>query len=469
MGCFGRCNCGDCCMDPDELVELVSNITVDGPSLAGAVLEFESSNCCHIARRELANPGYTTDCKKIAEETINESSTTSVKIIESQKFAASPAWTIYFDATLGSCIYETSSASVTGAQACGEVINCGTTEIEFEQIEEYYFAAKYRYLAVNIAIYKREMICPPGTEVVCRYVVECTIEYEIQEGGGIYNSFTRDVTYSDEFGCCERTACDTEKLTHDPAFDCETDLTFGNPETRYMTKVRVYDTLEDIPSVITFNDDTPITQCNFDFCVPGALYDRNDLGFCIEADNVTINEIDGGVREELSISATCFFCLDTGASCDTGAVNTTEGEVAYCPQIPGYPCDCENNRFLGRGLSSASFSPPYDYSIFTVAGASSVSVSGCHQLKDQNIYTTQDCPPSCQSPDSYPGVDIDDRTECNWWDCSSCIAGEDPIIMPYQNRGPTVDAYSFSQSINYLTGNYRICVPFPPVTVTLNP
>jgi hypothetical protein len=99
----------------------------------------------------------------------------------------------------------------------------------------------------------------------------------------------------------------------------------------------------------------------------------------------------------------------------------------------------------------------------------SVSVSGCHQLKDQNINTTQDCPPSCQSPDTYPGVDIDDRTECNWWDCSSCIAGEDPIVMPYQNRGPTVDAYSFSQSINYLTGNYRICVPFPPVTVTLNP
>ena len=456
-------------MDPSELAELVSNITVDGPSLAGAVLEFDSSNCCHIARQELVNPGYTTDCKKIAEQTINESSTTSVKIIESQKFAASPAWTIYFDATLGSCIYETSSASVTGAQACGEVINCGTTEIEFELIEEYYFAAKYRYLAVNIAIYKREMICPPGSEVVCRYVVECTIEYEIQEGGGIYNSFTRDVTYSDEFGCCERTTCDPEKLTHDSAFDCETDLTFGNPETRYMTKVRVYDTLEDIPSVITFNDDTPITQCNFDFCVPGALYDPNDLGFCTQADNVTIDEIDGGVREELSISATCFFCLDTGASCDTGAVNTTEGEVEYCPQIPGYPCDCENNRFLGRGLSSASFSPPYDYSIFTVAGASSVSVSGCHQLKDQNIYTTQDCPPSCQSPDSYPGVDIDDRTECNWWDCSSCIAGEDPIIMPYQNRGPTVDAYSFSQSINYLTGNYRICVPFPPVTVTLNP
>lgn len=470
MGCFGKCNCGTCCMSPEELSEIATNITVTGPSLSNAVLEFESSNCCHVASRDLVNPGYTIDCKKIAEQALTESSTTSVKIIESQKFAASPAWTIYFDAIAGNCIYETTNASPTAFQACGEIINCGTTKIDYELIEEYYFAARYRYIAVNVAIYKRDMICPPSTDIVCRYVVECTIEYEVEEGGGVYDSFTRDVTYSNEFGCCERTACDTEKLTHDPAFNCSTDLTYGSPQTLYMTKVRVYDTLEDIPSTITFSGSTPTTQCVFDFCIPGATYDRNDLGFCIEADGVSIGTVDGGTRQEFSNSASCLYCLDTGASCDTGLVATTQGEVEYCPQLPGYPCDCEDNRFTGRGLSAPRVSAPLNYSSFYVDGAYRVSVSGCHQLKDQNINTNQNCPGICDNPqEAYPGVNIDDRTSCNWWDCSSCIGGEDPIVMPYQARGPTVDAYSFNQSINYLTGNYRICVPFPTVTVTLNP
>jgi hypothetical protein len=49
----------------------------------------------------------------------------------------------------------------------------------------------------------------------------------------------------------------------------------------------------------------------------------------------------------------------------------------------------------------------------------------------------------------------------------NCLGGEDPFLPRLQPMQNTVDAYSFSSSAEEYTDVY--CIPFPDVTLTLNP
>ena len=470
MGCFGRCGCAECCMSATEIDSIATSVTINGPNLADYEVELIDDGCCHYATIPIEQ-GYTDYCEKVAERITTETATVSNKILEHQKYTAS--WQVTADTPEGNCVFlnDNPPSPSNTTDACTHILNCGTTLEEYESITELYFAVRYRYTEVNVAIYKRLMICPPSEELVCKYVVECTIGYEVQVGGGRYDSFTRTYTHSNKHECCVE-ICDEGKPNHDPAFDCDTDVVYGNPAEYTMTAVRIYDTAEDIPETIIFDEPYETIPCVFEFCVdtanpPEAFHATNTGLEC--PDEV-------GSIETFTYEGTCFYCYDTSLSCEDGVLHTNVGDNPDCNPLPaGFGCDCETgDRFNGRNLSRINFSLPQSFSYQTLKNVDGfsyhVSGEGCHEYPDQpRTATCEACELVQPFEGIYPGILITDRNACNWWDCSDCyFDGSDPIILPYQNWNPNVDAYFFECIENQYTPQQEFIIPFPYVSITRN-
>jgi len=468
MGCFGRCNCEECCMSEAEIDSIATSVTINGPNLADYEVSLVNDGCCHYATIPIEQD-YTQYCEKAAERIKTESITVSNKLLEHQKYTA--AWQATSDTPDGRCIFLNNSppSPSSTTDACTHILNCGTTLEEYEGITELYFAVKYRYTDVSVAIYKRLMICPPSEDIVCRYVVECTIGYQIMLGGGRYDSFTRTYTHSNKHECCVET-CDDGKPDHDPPFDCDTEVFFGNPSEYTMTAVRIYDTAEDIPETIIFDEPYETNSCVFEFCVDTAKPPE-----AFQAKNTDLpcpNPV--GSIETVTYEGTCFYCYDTGLSCDDGYLHPSEGLFPYCPpNEAGFGCDCEGgDRFDGRNLSLYNFSTPQSFSyqiLKNVEGFQyNVNGNGCHEYADQQ--RTSSCE-GCSNIQEFPyqGVIIEERTACNWWDCSDCFfQGYDPLILPYQDWNPNVDSYSFQCIENQYTAEQTFIIPFPYVSIKRN-
>jgi hypothetical protein len=308
------------------------------------------------------------------------------------------------------------------------------------------------------------MTCPPSIELECKYVVECTIRYEAQIGGGRYDSYTRTYVHSNKHECCVE-ICDDGKPDHDPAFDCDTDADFGNVVEYTMTAVKIYDSIDDIPSVITFDEPYESIPCTFEFCIGS-----NDGPEQFIATNTDLPCPSGGQIDTFSVEASCFYCYDTGLSCEDDILHPNESETCRLPDS-GFGCDCETGeRFDGRNLSaySATLPDPFSYDVLKVLEDYTYKVSGegCHIFPDQPYCSTcPECPPE---EGCYPGVIIAERTACNWWDCGDChFSGYDPIMFPYSNWFTNVDAYSFTCVENQYSDKKQFVIPFPQVTITL--
>ena len=473
MGCFGKCNCG-CCLSESELDQIALTVEID----FGVVTthEFTQADCCWSASELTGYTDYAyTQAYLVQTSTIDESAQVSTKITQSKKIAYT-GWTIFIDDD-GFCILSETQVPPP-ADICSEEVNCGTVLKTSQDIEKVYAAIAYRVEEVKVAVHKALMICEPNGPTECRYLVECAVRFSIATGGYLYSSYTYTNAFSNEFTCCERLDCGTEKPTHDEDFsDDPTDIgpgkwAYGNPTDYWMLRYKTYDAIEDIPDEITFTD-ADINTCTTAVCLNGGQY----LVFDFEAEPF---DVEGNSIAEVPFTHFCEYCLDYGIVCSP----TLNDQPCVRPTNPPFPCDCEDGtRFDANNLSQKGTGGSLDTSFNAIVGTfpGRCDDSPCHKLTEPDFYTSiLDCVGTAEDPgkcysayhdngqNSYPGVMIADRTICNWWECQDCyFTGADPVVPPYQEKFSTVDAYSFNHTFLPGTGA-GVEITFPTVIIRFN-
>ena len=474
MGCFGQCNCG-CCLSESEIAEIADTVDIEFPNDFVTNHEFTNSGCCWSASRLTGYTAFSYATPYLVQTSqIDESAQVSVKITESQKIAASGVQVL--STAEGFCLLlidETFPPS----DICSTEINCGTVLKTGQAISKVYATIGFRIEEVKVAVHKELMICESGGPTECRYIVECAVRFAVIIGGYLYDSNTYTTDFSNEFTCCERLNCGTEKPAHDTdQGDDPThpDWSYGNPQDVWLLRYKTYDSIGDIPSEITFTD-ADINACTTAKCLEGGqfvLYEFDDEPF----------DVEGNTLEAVSFEHTCNHCMDLGIVCFPSLDNKP------CSRFPNppFPCDCEDpeERFAANNLSVGGTGGSLSTSFNAIVGSFAGLVSGspCHKLSSTDFNTSIfDCTGDINNPGkcytaatqnnqgSYPGVDIADRNLCNWWDCQDCYTtGADPVVPPHQEKFSTVDSYSFDHTFTPGTGG-GISLVFPTVVIRFNP
>ena len=474
MGCFGQCNCG-CCLSESEIAEIADTVDIEFPNDFVTNHEFTNSGCCWSASRLTGYTAFSYATPYLVQTSqIDESAQVSVKITESQKIAASGVQVL--STAEGFCLIIIEETFPPG-DICSTEINCGTVLKTGQAISKAYGTIGFRIEEIKVAVHKELMICESGGPTECRYIVECAVRFAVIIGGYLYDSNTYTTDFSNEFTCCERLNCGTEKPAHDTDHGDDPthpDWSFGNPQDVWLLRYKTYDSIGDIPSEITFTD-ADINACTTAKCLEGGqfvLYEFDDEPF----------DVEGNTLEAVSFEHTCNHCMDLGIVCSPSLDNQP---CARFPQPP-FPCDCEDpeERFAANNLSVGGTGGSLSTSFNAIVGSFAGLVSGspCHKLSSTDFNTSIfDCTGDINNPGkcytaatqnnqgSYPGVDIADRNLCNWWDCQDCYTtGADPVVPPHQEKFSTVDSYSFDHTFTPGTGG-GISLVFPTVVIRFNP
>jgi hypothetical protein len=470
MGCLGKCNCG-CCLSPSEIEEIAESVDIEFPNEFVTNHEFVNSVCCWSASRLTGNTGFSYSLPYLVQTSvIDESAQVSVKITESQKIAASGVTVL---PTLeGRCLIIRDEEFPPG-DICSEEINCGTVLKTSQDIQRVYAAIGFRTEEIKVAVHKELMVCEEGGPTECRFIVECAVRFSVIQGGYVYSSFTYTNEFSDEFTCCERLDCGTEKPTHDTDFgDDPTAVppwSYGNPETVWMLRYKTYDSIEDIPEEITFTD-SDVNACTTARCLEGGQF----VVYVYEPEPF---EVEGNTLAEIPFTHDCSYCIDLGIVC----FPSLDNKPCSRPSPPPFPCDCEDpeERFESNNLSVGGLGGVQNTSFNAIVGEYNgrCTDAPCHSIIPVQLFVTLDCvgtiadPGSCFAANqetgqtSYPGVDIADRNICNWWDCQDCyFSGYDPVVPPHQAKFSTVDSYSFDHTFTPGTGG-GISLVFPTVVI----
>ena len=474
MGCFGQCNCG-CCLSESEIAEIADTVDIEFPNDFVTNHEFTNSGCCWSASRLTGYTAFSYATPYLVQTSqIDESAQVSVKITESQKIAASGVQVL--TTAEGFCLLlidETFPPS----DICSTEINCGTVLKTGQAISKVYGTIGFRIEEIKVAVHKELMICESGGPTECRYIVECAVRFAVIIGGYLYDSNTYTTDFSNEFTCCERLNCGTEKPAHDTDHGDDPthpDWSYGEPQDVWMLRYKTYDSIGDIPSEITFTD-ADINACTTAKCLEGGqfvLYEFDDEPF----------DVEGNTLEAVSFEHTCNHCMDLEIVCRP----TLDNQPCSRFPNPPFPCDCEDpeERFAANNLSVGGTGGSLSTSFNAIVGSFAGLVSGspCHRLTEIDFNTSiLDCVGDINNPgkcytantenfqNSYPGVDIADRNICNWWDCQDCYTtGADPVVPPHQEKFSTVDSYSFSHTFTPGTGG-GISLVFPTVVIRFNP
>jgi hypothetical protein len=474
MGCLGKCNCG-CCLSSSEIEEIAESVDIEFPNEFVTNHEFENSACCWSASRLTGYTGYSYSLPYLVQTSvIDESAQVSVKITESQK---TPASGVQVLTTLeGRCLL-IRDEEFPPEDICSTEINCGTVLKTSQDIQRVYAAIGFRTEEIKVAVHKELMVCEEGGPTECRYIVECAVRFSVIQGGYVYSSFTYTTEFSDEFTCCERLDCGTEKPSHDTDFgDDPTEVppwSYGNPETVWMLRYKTYDSIEDIPEEITFTD-SDVNVCTTARCLEGGQF----ILYAYEPDPF---EIEGNSIATIPFDHYCSHCIDLGIVC----FPSLDDKPCSRPSIPTFPCDCEDSeeRFDANNLSVAGIGGVQNTSFNAIVGEYNgrCTDTPCHQLSPIDFFTSIfDCTGTIEDPGKcylaatqdnqsvYPGVNIEDRNICNWWDCQDCyFTGYDPVIPPHQSKFSTVDSYSFDHTFTPGTGG-GISLVFPTVVIRFN-
>lgn len=465
MGCFGKCGCG-CCITAGEIADIADLLTIEFPAEFTTEHTLTGSGCCWSASRLTGYTGYSYLTTEVERITANESIQVSTIIIESQKVAIGTPPTVFIQPGTGNCILVIEDEFVDGETVCTTDVNCGTVLKEAEYKERLFFAVGYNIQEVKVSVHKELMVCTEGGEAICRFIVECAVRVRVSQGAYRYESHTVDLTYSDEFTCCRRKTCETEKLTHDTVFNSLPDdashWSFGNETDYWLVRYKTYANLADIPDTITFADgDANVCQtATCQEATPTLCYypQPNIIPFT------------PGTLANADFEYSCIYCQDLGIEC----FPSLDGVACGNPNT--LPNDCEHNddRFDLNNLSgpNTALSITVDYQVMTSVALQLIDDSPCHELTLQTFPygTCLDCDQdgNCDGQEGYPGVDVADRNICNWWECQDCyVTGYDPAVAPYQAKYSTVDSYSFSQSgIEFPSpSSSEVCIPFPTVVV----
>ena len=475
MGCFGQCNCG-CCLSESEIAEIADTVDIEFPNDFVTNHEFTNSGCCWSASRLTGYTGFSYATPYLVQTSqIDESAQVSVKITESQKIAASGVSVV--PSLEGHCLMQVEETIPT-EDYCSTEINCGTVLKTGQAISKVYGTIGFRTEEIKVAIHKELMICESGGPTECRYIVECAVRFAVIIGGYLYSSSTYTTDFSNEFTCCERLNCGTEKPAHDTDHGDDPthpDWSYGEPQNVWVLRYKTYDSIGDIPSEITFTD-SDINACTTARCLEGGqlvLYEFPAEPF----------DVEGNELVTVSIDYYCLHCLDLGIVCRPTLDNKP------CSRFPNppYPCDCEDNdeRMDANNLSiSGGVGLPQATTFNAIVGnfAGLVSGSPCHRLTPVNFEASIfECTGNINNPGkcylaatqnfqgTYPGVDLADRNICNWWDCQDCyFSGADPVVPPFQSKFSTVDSYSFDHTFTPGTGG-GISLVFPTVVIRFNP
>lgn len=478
MACFGSCGCEPCCMSPSELAEIASSIEIeiyseDYPTSSEPIDStsgsFTSSGCCHVFTW-VRNPGFSYNCKKTAQLVVDESITISTKMVVTKTHIMSPPTTVTAGVPDGLCIYTNPPneyfAPVGAEDLCDEVVNCGTVTKTAQKKLQIWSAVGYSRKEFRVAIHKTNLTCEAGQPPECKYVVEAAQGIDVSLLGNFYESLSKTKSTADIHACCDEIAECWTTASHSPEPTCEqaanlTNGWSGGATVRYwIVKYKVYDTLEDIPSEIVF-DATDGWPCDeFAFCTVEAENISED-GLCFQFTG-TVDPYEGGEIYSIAFMYNCGFCLDTGVPCDgIGRLVVDEETICFGTPFPeSSQCWRDGDfldRFDGRNLGYATPTSDGISTVFySVRNSVFVSPEGCFEYP---YSITSQCNP-----------DPPDRDACNWYDCPDCANGnQDGLILPYQFKMHTVDAYSFSQGPGTGVDSTPICVEWLRMRITLTP
>ena len=465
MGCFGKCGCEECCMSDEELSDIASSVTIQH-TIYNQTATFSEGDCCHVA--EIGDPDdYDTECYGFVTNDIrvNESITTRARFIRSQ---------VYTPPTpIEDCVTTDFIEQPEYSEVCGDVGSCGATTKTYAEIEKVAGFVRWKYGRTRASILKRLIQCPEHEEPQCKYIIECSIETLVQLGGLRKKSITKNSTIGSGDGCCHSSSgwtilpgdssdnpagsdCFWNQTQAEPTFNCITDdddISWGASTSYWIRKFKIYDTAEDIPSVINLtNSDT--SDCVYEPCQDGA----DELCFNIIGDN--LDPIVGGNLVTVVSQASCGYCIQTEPTCFSSECIPLKDD--YCPCDPNWAF--RHNNMAGLIFGNDSFS--YVNNPYAVSNGVCLYPRLVDYTATSNYHSCTDCNVPT-NPYLGQGVPPSERTDCNWFDCMNCLAGDDPFIPRLQPLPDTVDAYTFSSTAEEYIGTY--CIPFPNVTLTLNP
>lgn len=465
MACFGRCGCEECCMSDDELSDIASSVTIEH-TIYNQTATFSEGDCCHVA--EIGDPDdYGFSCYGFVTNDIrvNESITTRARFIRSQ---------VYTPVTpIETCVPEDFIEPPEYGDVCGDAGSCGAATKTYSEIEKIAGFVRWKYGRTRVSILKRLIQCPEYEDPQCKYILECSIEVLVQLGGLRKKSITKNSTIGSGDGCCHSssgwtispgdnsdnpagTDCFWNQTQPEPTFDCVSDqdeIGWGGTAAYWIRRFRVYDAAEDIPSVVNMsNSDT--SDCVYEPCQEGG----DEI--CVNITGEVLDPPSGGNLVTVVSQVSCGYCIQTEPVCFSSECLPLQDNYCSCDPDKGFRHN--NVQGIATGFDSFAYvNNPY---------AVSNGVCLYPRLVD---YTATTNYPSCTdcnvAPDFYlgQGVPPSERTDCNWFDCMNCLIGDDPFIPRLQPLPNTVDAYSFSSSAEEYIDTY--CIPFPTVTLTLNP
>jgi len=465
MGCFGKCGCEECCLSDSELLDIATSVTIEH-TIYNQTATFVGADCCHVA--EIGDPDdYETivHCFVTNDIQISESIVVRARFIRSQQYIPDPP--------IETCFLNEFFIGPDYSEVCGDVGSCASTTKNYSSIEKIAGFVRWKYGRTRVSIIKRLMQCPGFELPQCKYVVECSIETLVQLGALRKKAITKTSSNGIGDGCCHASSgwlitpgdlqdlppgedCSWNQTQSEPTFDCVADqdnADWGGFVTYWLRRFKVYDNAEDIPAVITMYDSDQ-SECIYEPCQEG--FDQ--VCVLIVGDNIEPEQ--GGNLVTVVSQTTCAYCVKLEPKCDD--VECIEFSQNYCS------CDPTSGNRHNNGQGSATGFDSFAY----VNNPYAVTNAVCFypRLIDATAGTSfNDCETCEEHPLGYPGrgVPIDERTDCNWFECFNCLTGDDPWLSRIQPMQTTVDAYSFSSTAQEYTDTY--CIPFPTVQLTLNP
>lgn len=465
MACFGTCGCEDCCMSDEELADIASSVTIQH-TIYNQTATFSEGDCCHVA--EIGDPDdYGFSCYGFVTNDIrvDESITTRSSFYRSQSYVPSPP--------IETCSIEDFFAPPEFGDVCGDVGSCGATTKTYSEIEKIAGFVRWKYGRTRVSLMKRLVQCPEYEEPQCKYVVECSVEIFYQLGALTKTAITKSATTGSGDGCCHDSSgwtilpgentdnppgsdCNWNQSQPEPTFNCvtdEPDIEWGLMGSTWIRRFKIYDTAEDIPSVINMQD-SDATECSYEACQDG----YGEVCFLIYGED--LDPIVGGNIVAVATQTSCAYCIKTEAIC--------LGDE--CASLIGNYCSCDPNSTIRKnsvqGIATGFDSFSYVNNPYRVSNG----VCKYPRLVDYTATVNYGDCDGCLAPPFFyvgQGVPPEERTDCNWFDCFDCLSGYDPFVPRLKPKPNTVDAYSFSSSANEFNDTY--CIPFPTVSLTLNP
>jgi hypothetical protein len=456
MAKFGQCCCSVCCLTTGEFDAAFTTIKINGE---GTTISHDG--CCHYASKTITGAPKQIWCKQYFGYQYTESATIQQRLIKTKKIGGGS----YVVDPITGCPLGYDPPDEPANWACDDVRDCGKTERTQGQLIQGFGVVDGYLKELRVAIYQAYVSCN-GEAGECKYVVQCSAYFQLRNGLGVRSVFPRTTVRTTQGVCCEQTpfgveegvdqfdyhpSCDLPDVGEGDPFDCETsdEIQWGIYRFYWLSRYKIYDAIEDIPSTINFTD-ADTTNCVFVPCGDG------DQEICFEYIPPQQTYREPMRLQKIGYYRNCRFCWSLDFECNDCPGTVMTPQNPYGPNIW---------RYDGKLASHVGNSEQFQevYVVFgtgpDIGGTSSNLDDTCHRF----------IPLPFMSPGPSEAQIAADTNNCHWWDCVDCIyTGQDPIVPPWQIKMADITAYSLTQS--YDDGEdigSDVCITFPNVTVEI--